>query len=414
MAPHQRKKAFNRGTFLLVDGAKYDVSNIVHESTELIPDEIQVLIRRCKWDDELYPTVIDIENECNYETGESMHERDHDRYDAREERDSQESSSSDEDESESSTPYEYVTASSSSNSDDESSSTSSSNVSSGRHLSGDESWNKGHESLATINWTPAPEKIEILKMMEQSGGRAQVPGAVCVGGTELSSTPPRKPPPSLIREESTPGAVHVDGPRTKVKQQSSNSFGKYNDDAPKRDAQDYKQPSDVKLGVASPSVRARERSSFSINSYFSDSDGRGNPSEAALWEHQQQERYQEKDNDENDFWDSGQIKAAAAAFNDCQVSSPPPSKQRMVQITNDLELPLHGAHETTIALETGNVVTVVCLVCRATLRCISKAQYVLCPECRCLTPLNETMDATGGVGLGLLSAFDQSYRVGVS
>ena len=72
MAPHQRKKAFNRGTFLLVDGAKYDVSNIVHESTELIPDEIQVMIRRCKWDDNLYPTVLEIENGSIQDTGESL------------------------------------------------------------------------------------------------------------------------------------------------------------------------------------------------------------------------------------------------------------------------------------------------------------------------------------------------------
>ena len=245
-----------------------------------------------------------------------------------------------------------------------------------------------------------------------------------VGGAEQTLTPPRKPPPPLVREESTPGAVHVDGPGMKLNQGSFNSFGKYKDDASKRELQDYKQPSDVKLGVAPPSGPARKRSSFSIDSYFSnDNDGRGNPSEPALWEQQQQllqqQQYQENEKDGNNSWDSGQIKATAAAMSECQVSSlavpaPPLEPQRMVQITHDLQLPLHGAHETTIALETGNAVTVVCLVCRATLRCISKAQYVLCPECRCLTPLKETMNATGGVGLGLLSAFDQSYRVGVS
>ena len=102
-----------------------------------------------------------------------------------------------------------------------------------------------------------------------------------------------------------------------------------------------------------------------------------------------------------------------AAFDSCNVA--PPSEQSMVQVTDTLELPLHGANETTIALETGNVVTVVCVVCRATLRCIAIAQYVLCPECKCLTPLeNNTTKATGGVGLGLLSTYDQSFRVSTS
>jgi len=365
MSPHQRKKAFNRGTFLLVDGEKYDVSNIVHESTELIPDEVTVVIRRCTWADQLYPRLDSIEAYLENEIEEQQQKQ---QQFGRADSESSQDSSDDDD-------------------DDDDETDDSSSLSSGR-FAAEASWNhQQHQSLASMNWIP-PEKAELLKMVERSGGPAQVPGAVHVGNESTAAistaySSPKKPPPPLKREESTPGAVHVDGPGVK--------YGEISREQSRRESQE-----DTKLGP-SYAHAATKRSSFSIDPYFSDN----RPS----WE--------EQHHCDDDSWCSGQIKAAAAAFDNCDIA-PPSEPKRMVQVTDTLELPLHGANETTVALETGNAVTVVCVVCRATLRCISIAQYVLCPECRCLTPLEDTHSAKGGVGLGLLSTYDQSFRVGVS
>lgn len=351
-------------------------SNIVHESTELIPDEVTVVIRRCAWAcEDLYPNIqdymdndaeeISLEQHCQRADSESLSSHDNE----------------------------------------------SLSHSSGRFAAEDRSWNQRHDSLDSINWTPCAEKQELLKIMKRSGGPAQVPGAVCVGAsdgndqqTTTTASPvayassPKKPPP-LHREESKPGAVRVDGPGIKY------NNGTTTPAARRETSLDDWRP-DTKLGpsfagqvAAAPSYAqapAPTRSSFSIDSYFV--------------AQMQQDNYND---DDSSSWSSGQIKAAAAAFGSSDIA--PSSDKPTVQVTNDLELPLHGANETTVALETGNVVTVVCVVCRATLRCIAIAQYVLCPECKCLTPLeNRHMNACGGVGLGLLSTYDQSYHVGVS
>lgn len=376
----QRKRAFNRGTFLLVEGTKYDVSNIVHESTEMIPDEIEIVVRKSALlPTELYPCLDYIEDILEHGMSSNNNVP---------QTDSQSISSRDDN--------------ASSSNDDTSTST------------------VAQQSYSSVNYTP-PEKKELLKMVERMGGPAQVPGAVHVDGSDeqaqlhAASPPsyasPKKKPP-MVREESTPGAIHIDGPGVKYGGGDGgigDSFDVNNDT--RRESLDYKPPA-VDSTKQAPAA-FDQANSFSFDSYLDQ------VNRAASWEQQQQQHIMQSaaanDNDDDSWNDSAQIRAAAAAFDTCQVTaSPPQAERKMVQVTEDLELPLHGAQETSAALDRGEVVTSVCIVCRATLRCIRKAQYVLCPECKCLTPLQDThYNATGGVGLGLLSTYDQSYRVGV-
>jgi hypothetical protein len=71
---------------------------------------------------------------------------------------------------------------------------------------------------------------------------------------------------------------------------------------------------------------------------------------------------------------------------------------------------LRGSEETWRAIQRGNFETVVCVCCYNRLHCIADAEYVLCPECRVVSPVGDPyrdeLTASGqhisGVGLGLL------------
>jgi len=58
-----------------------------------------------------------------------------------------------------------------------------------------------------------------------------------------------------------------------------------------------------------------------------------------------------------------------------------------VEITPGVYAPLRGSDETWYALRTGNVADMHCLCCLALLYCISDAEYVLCPECKVISPV---------------------------
>jgi hypothetical protein len=80
-----------------------------------------------------------------------------------------------------------------------------------------------------------------------------------------------------------------------------------------------------------------------------------------------------------------------------------------LEISPGVFAPLRGSEETWRAIQAGNVETVVCVCCCNRIQCIADAEYVLCPECRVVSPVGgpyRERPASGqhirGVGLGLL------------
>lgn len=87
--------------------------------------------------------------------------------------------------------------------------------------------------------------------------------------------------------------------------------------------------------------------------------------------------------------------------------APAPSRQAqhpnemMIEIQPGFSLPLRGAQETTRAVEINFVVLATCMVCTVQAKCIADAEYVLCPVCRSVSPIEANAGNNGGVGLGL-------------
>ena len=89
---------------------------------------------------------------------------------------------------------------------------------------------------------------------------------------------------------------------------------------------------------------------------------------------------------------------------------PPPPPQpvvdppeRMVEISPDVYVRLRGADETWACIEQDFYMPAVCFGCSAELCCIQDADFVLCPTCRVVSPMNGIVDVDhceGGVGLG--------------
>jgi len=70
---------------------------------------------------------------------------------------------------------------------------------------------------------------------------------------------------------------------------------------------------------------------------------------------------------------------------------------------------LRGSEETWNAIKRGNYASVTCEACQADLRCVADADMVVCPDCRCVSPLDGRAAPSaaggfseGGVGLGVL------------
>jgi hypothetical protein len=94
---------------------------------------------------------------------------------------------------------------------------------------------------------------------------------------------------------------------------------------------------------------------------------------------------------------------------DCTYKCPPaydgcttPSSIIEIEIAPGVFAPLRGGQETGDAIREGTCVKVNCFCCAAELLCIPDAQYVLCPDCDVVSPV----DLPGkcdvrGVGLGL-------------
>lgn len=86
----------------------------------------------------------------------------------------------------------------------------------------------------------------------------------------------------------------------------------------------------------------------------------------------------------------------------------PQSAALEVEISPGVYARLRGSQETWRAVEEGNVEESECFCCGTQLLCIADADYVLCPECKVVSPITTNINRklsphsnAGGVGLGL-------------
>ena len=77
-------------------------------------------------------------------------------------------------------------------------------------------------------------------------------------------------------------------------------------------------------------------------------------------------------------------------------------KKTRIEIAPGLILRLRGAKETWACIEQDFFIPSKCCSCLADLFCIMDANYVICPKCRVVSPLDDgaDQDYDGGVGLG--------------
>lgn len=84
---------------------------------------------------------------------------------------------------------------------------------------------------------------------------------------------------------------------------------------------------------------------------------------------------------------------------------PPPAPQMEIEVSPGYYLRIRGAAETNRAIQQGRVRPTVCSCCTTQLYCIMVAEYVICPTCREMSPVdfkhNNGLGEVGGVGLGL-------------
>jgi len=72
-----------------------------------------------------------------------------------------------------------------------------------------------------------------------------------------------------------------------------------------------------------------------------------------------------------------------------------------LEIHPGLFLPLRGAMETVEAIKEGFTTRLACLACTANIICIADSEYVLCPVCKVVNPIEFNSGSGTGVGLGL-------------
>jgi len=88
-----------------------------------------------------------------------------------------------------------------------------------------------------------------------------------------------------------------------------------------------------------------------------------------------------------------------------ELKKPPPAPQMEIEVSPGYYLRIRGAAETNRAIQQGRVRPTVCSCCTNQLYCIMVAEYVICPTCREISPVdfkhNNSLGQVGGVGLGL-------------
>jgi hypothetical protein len=90
-----------------------------------------------------------------------------------------------------------------------------------------------------------------------------------------------------------------------------------------------------------------------------------------------------------------------------------PTSRLELEVSPGIFLPLHGSQETLSAMQQGQLVSCACFVCTLTIMCVPQASYVLCPDCRVVSPVERSAvpmsmkygtalsGEVGGVGLGM-------------
>ena len=83
----------------------------------------------------------------------------------------------------------------------------------------------------------------------------------------------------------------------------------------------------------------------------------------------------------------------------------------MIDVAPGVKMPLRGSVETWSAVEEGNVTVTLCVCCNMDLNCIFDAQLVICPDCLCVSPVDQTEQDSAtstaslmhrhGVGVGI-------------
>ncbi|GKY97845.1 hypothetical protein MPSEU_000742500 [Mayamaea pseudoterrestris] len=150
---------------------------------------------------------------------------------------------------------------------------------------------------------------------------------------------------------------------------------------------------------------------------------RGIPPASHAVYRQPQHRYEPYNNDEpvyqtgisqRDLMQRGNSGFAPARMNSTRsistigsvVAPPPPPAEKMVEVSPDFWVRLRGADETWAAVEHDFYAPVTCFGCSLELFCIQDADFVLCPTCRVVSPMNgigggqRPNGRDGGVGLG--------------
>jgi hypothetical protein len=80
---------------------------------------------------------------------------------------------------------------------------------------------------------------------------------------------------------------------------------------------------------------------------------------------------------------------------------PPPSYQATIEISPGVHVRLRGADETWKAIENDFYMPAECICCESTIFCIQNADYILCPDCRVVSRMEDlSSHGMGGVGLG--------------
>jgi hypothetical protein len=85
------------------------------------------------------------------------------------------------------------------------------------------------------------------------------------------------------------------------------------------------------------------------------------------------------------------------------VSQMPPSSsyQQTIEISPGVHVRLRGADETWKAIENDFYMPAECICCESTIFCIQNADYILCPDCRVVSRMEDlSSHGMGGVGLG--------------
>jgi hypothetical protein len=85
-----------------------------------------------------------------------------------------------------------------------------------------------------------------------------------------------------------------------------------------------------------------------------------------------------------------------------QMPPPPsPSLYQTIEISPGVHVRLRGADETWKAVENDFYMPAECICCESTIFCIKNADYILCPNCRVVSRMEDlSSHGMGGVGLG--------------